>query len=190
MKKKFAAALLTLAALLASVPTTTVFAENQTVSPADQDSFAVVASASVTQENLSDLGLNVVVSFPTELALTLDGTKAFSGSEKIYAYGIMDTGKTLSISIDTTNEAYGKVKYHPTGSDTSSDSGTNFFSTVEESLSKESFTATETKDNYLAQMEGNDMSSFSQLSVSIKNLIPTMGSGVYYTNVPLKIAVR
>ena len=189
MKKKFTAALLTLAALLASVPTT-VFAANQTVSPADQDSFAVVASASVTQENLSDLGLNVVVSFPTELALTLDGMKAFSGSEKIYAYGIMDTGKTLSVSIDTTNEAYGKVKYHPTGSDTSSDSGTNFFSTVEESLSKESFTATETKDNYLAQMEGSEMSNFSLLSVSIKNLIPTMGSGVYYTNVPLKIAVR
>ena len=189
MKKKFTAALLTLAALLASVPTT-VFAANQTVSPAAQDSFAVVASASVTQENLADLGLNVVVSFPAELALTLDGTKAFSGSEKIYAYGIMDTGKTLSVTIDTTNEAYGKVKYHPTGSDTSSDSGTNFFSTVEESLSKESFTATETKDNYLAQMEGSEMSNFSQLSVSIKNLIPTMGSGVYYTNVPLKIAVR
>lgn len=189
MKKKFTAALLTLAALLASVPTT-VFAENQTVSPADQDSFAVVASASVTQENLADLGLNVVVSFPAELALTLDGTKAFSGTDKIYAYGIMDTGKTLSVSIDTTNEEYGKVKYHPAGSDTSSDSGTNFFSTVEESLSKESFTATETKDNYLAQMEGSEMSNFSLLSVSIKNLIPTMGSGVYYTNVPLKIAVR
>ena len=77
MKKKFTAALLTLVTLLASVPTT-VFAANQTVSPDDQDSFAVVASASVTQENLWDMGMNVVVSFPTERALTLDWMKAFA----------------------------------------------------------------------------------------------------------------
>ena len=35
-----------------------------------------------------------------------------------------------------------------------------------------------------------DMEHFSTLDVSIQNLIPTSGTGIYYTNVPLKIAVQ
>lgn len=189
MKKKFAAALLTLTALMASMPAT-AFAASETVNPADQDTFEVVASASVSHEDLAALGLNVVVSIPTEVALSLDEDKAFSGSDVIYAYGIMDTDSNLSVTIDTANAAYGKVKYRTSGEEAGTDSATNFFSTVVESLSKEVFSAEETKTNFLAQRDSQEMTNLSQLNVSIQNLIPTSGTGIYFTNVPLKIAVQ
>lgn len=189
MKKKLVATLLTLSAMMASMPMT-AFASTQTVDPAENDSFEVVASATVTNEDLAELGLNVIVSFPTEISLSLDENKAFSGSDVIYAYGIMDSDSILSVTIDNANEAYGKVKYRADSSDTGVESATNFFSTVAETLSKESFSAEETKDNYLAQMEGSDITNFSALDVSIQNLIPTSGTGIYYTNVPLKIEIQ
>ena len=189
MKKNFVASLLTLAALMASMPTT-AFASTQTVDPAVNDSFEVVASATVTHDDLAELGLNVVVSFPTEINLSLDENKAFSGSDVIYAFGIMDTDSNLSVNIDTANDAYGKVKYRADAAAEGVESATNFFSTVAETLSKESFSAEETLANYLAQRDGSDMANFSTLDVSIQNLIPTSGTGLYYTNVPLKIAVQ
>lgn len=189
MKKNLLAALLTVSALVGAMPVT-AFASTQTVDPAEQDSFEVVASATVTHEDLAELGLNVVVSFPTEINLSLDDNKAFTGSDVIYAFGIMDTDSNLSVNIDTANEAYGKVKYRADAAAEGVDFATNFFATVEESLSKESFSAEETLANYLAQRDGADMTNLSQLDVSIQNLIPTSGTGMYYTNVPLKIAVQ
>ena len=189
MKKRLITTLMTITTLFAALPTTT-WASTQTIDPADNQSFEVVASANVTDEDLAELGLNVVVSFPVEITLSIDGTKAFSGSDKVYAYGIMDSDKTLSVTIDTSNENYGKVKYRAKNSNTSVDSATNFFATVNETLSKESFSAEETKDNYLAQREGNAMVNYAELDISIQNLIPTFGTGTYYTNVPLRIAVQ
>ena len=189
MKKRLITTLMTITTLFAALPTTT-WASTQTIDPADNQSFEVVASANVTDEDLAELGLNVVVSFPVEITLSIDGTKAFSGSDKVYAYGIMDSDKTLSVTIDTSNESYGKVKYRAKNSNTSVDSATNFFATVNETLSKESFSAEETKDNYLAQREGNAMVNYAELDISIQNLIPTFGTGTYYTNVPLRIAVQ
>lgn len=189
MKKNLLAALLTVSALVGSMPVT-AFASTQTVDPAEQDSFEVVASATVTHEDLAELGLNVVVSFPTEINLSLDDNKAFSGSDVIYAFGIMDTDTNLSVTIDEANDAYGKVKYRADADSAGVDSATNFFATVEETLSKGSFSAAETLENFLAQRDSQDMEHFSKLDVSIQNLIPTSGTGMYYTNVPLKIAVQ
>lgn len=189
MKKRLLTVLMTMTTLMAAMPTA-AWASTQTVDPAENQSFEVVASASVTDEDLAELGLNVVVSFPAEITLSIDGNKAFSGSNRVYAYGIMDTDSTLSVAIDTTNENYGKVKYRATASDAGVDSAANFFATVTETLSKESFTAEETKDNYLARMEGSDMVNFSELDISIQNLVPTFGTGIYYTNVPLRIALQ
>lgn len=189
MKKNLAATLLTLTTLMASMPMT-AFASTQTIDPEEQDTFEVVASANVTDEDLAELGMNVVVSIPTEIALSLNGSREFSGSDKIYAYGIMDSDSKLSVTIDAANEAYGKVKYRKSASGVGTESAANFFSTVAESLSRESFSAEETKDNYLAQRDGNSMTTFSTLDVSIKNLIPTSGTGIYYTTVPLQISIQ
>lgn len=189
LKKKLTAVLLTMAAFMTALPMN-AFASEQVVDPAENDSFEVVASATVTDDDLAELGLNVVVSFPVEVALTLDEDKAFSGAGTVYAYGIMDTASILSVTVDDTKEAYGKVKYRVDAQAEGTDSAANFFATVTETLSKESFSAAETLNNYLAQREGSDMPVSSSLAVSIKNLIPTSGTGIYYTNVPLKIVIQ
>ena len=194
MKKRLFTVLMTMTTLFATLPTTT-WASTQTVDPADNQSFEVVASAKVTDEDLAELGLNVVVSFPAEITLSMDGDKAFTGSDKVYAYGIMDTDSTLLITIDTDDENYGKVKYRASASDAGVDSVTNFFATVTESLSKDgfsngSFTAEETLENYFAQNPTDDIPNYAQLDISIQNLIPTFGTGIYYTNVPLRIALQ
>lgn len=189
MKKNLAATLLTLTTLMASMPMT-AFASTQTINPEEQDTFEVVASANVTDEDLAELGMNVVVSIPTEIALSLNGSREFSGSDKIYAYGIMDSANSVSVTIDTDHAAYGKVKYRTALSGSVVESSTNFFSTVTENLSKDTFSADETKENYIAKVQGSDMEKFSELDVNIKNLIPTSGTGVYYTNVPLKIQLQ
>ena len=189
LKEKLLTVLVAMAAFMTALPMN-AYASEQVVDPAENDSFEIVASATVTDDDLAELGLNVVVSFPVEVALSLDEDKAFSGAGTVYAYGIMDTGSTLSVTIDSTNEAYGKVKYRADAQSEGTDSATNFFASVTESLSKESFSAEETLNNYLAQKEGNDMPNFSSLAISINKLLPTSGTGIYYTNVPLKIVIQ
>ena len=73
MKKRLITTLMTMTTLFAALPTTT-WASTQTIDPADNQSFEVVASANVTDEDLAELGLNVVVSFPVEITLSIDGT--------------------------------------------------------------------------------------------------------------------
>lgn len=202
MKKKIAAALLTLAALCAAVPAN-AFAADQTVDAGD-GSCEVTASATVTDEELKELGLNVVVSFPAEVALTLDsGSKTFKGTGSVYAYGIMDDGENLTVTIDSGHVAYGKVKYRASAGGASSDSADNFFATVTEKMAKVSnsvegsdqldavgFTAAETRQNYFDKSGDDEISAYAKLSVSIGGLIPTSGKGIYYTDVPFKIAIQ
>ena len=189
LKEKLLTVLVAMAAFMTALPVN-AFASEQVVDPAENDSFEVVASATVTDADLTELGLNVVVSFPVEIALTLDEDKAFSGAGTVYAYGIMDDGSTLSITIDETNAAYGKVKYRADAQSEGTDSAANFFAEVTETLSKDSFSAAETLSNYLAKREVTNIPAVSSLAVSIKNLLPTSGTGIYYTNVPLKIEIQ
>ena len=148
LKEKLLTVLVAMAAFMTALPVN-AFASEQVVDPAENDSFEVVASATVTDADLTELGLNVVVSFPVEIALTLDEDHAFSGAGMVYAYGIMDNGSTLSITIDETNAAYGKVKYRADAQSEGTDSAVNFFAEVTETLSKDSFSAEETLNNYL-----------------------------------------
>ena len=189
LKEKLLTVLVAMAAFMTALPMN-AYASEQVVDPAENDSFEIVASATVTDDDLAELGLNVVVSFPVEVALSLDEDKAFSGAGTVYAYGIMDTGSTLSVTIDSTNAAYGKVKYRADAQSEGADSAANFFAEVTETLSKDTFSAAETLNNYLARKEDSDIPAVSSLAVSIKNLIPTSGTGIYYTNVPLKIEIQ
>lgn len=204
MKKKIAAALLTLTAMFATFPMN-AFAADQTVKPADgSGSCEVVASATVTDRELEELGLNVVVSFPTEITLALDsGTKTFDGTGSIYAYGILDSGKSLTVTIDSGNAAYGQVKYRASAGGAASGSADNFYATVTEKMVKVvnsvegagqidevAFSAAETLQNYIDRAGGSDASTYATLSVSIGSLIPTSGKGIYFTNVPFKIAIQ
>lgn len=203
MMKKIAAVLFTLTTLCAAVPAN-AFAADQTVAVGDSGSSCeVTASATVTDQDLEDLGLNVVVSFPTEVALALDkGTKSFKGSDSIYAYGIMDSDKSLTVAIDSANAAYGKVNYRANAGAQVSSPANNFYASVTEKLVKVSnstsgeqldeavFSASETLQNYLDKAGSEEMSAYAKLDVELGSLIPTSGKGIYFTNVPFKIAIQ
>lgn len=203
MMKKMAAVLFTLTTLCTAVPMN-AFAADQTVAVGDGGSSCeVTASATVTDQDLEDLGLNVVVSFPTEVALALDkGTKSFKGSGSIYAYGIMDSGNNLTVAIDSANDAYGKVKYRANAGAQVSSPSNNFFASVTEKLVKVSnsasgeqldeatFSASETLQNYLDKAGSEEMSAYAKLDVELGGLIPASGKGIYFTNVPFKIAIQ
>ncbi len=102
MRKKIFTTLLTAVTLLTTLPMN-VFAANETFEPKDGDKVTVVASAIVTEDELEELGLDLVISIPTEISLSLNG-KTFEGSGEIYADGVMDNDKLLRVNIDETHE--------------------------------------------------------------------------------------
>lgn len=190
MRKKFFTALLTTAAMLSALPVN-VFAAENIFAPKDGDKVTVAASASVTKDDLTNLGLDLVISIPTEMSLALDSSGNFTGNNEIYAYGVMGEGEVLSMSIDETYEDYLKILYRKTPQDSSSlFSDTNFNATVKESLSRTSFTGSETAQNYLDKKNGVSFTYTSALSVEIKGLLPSFGEGEYFTRVPLVIRIQ
>lgn len=189
MKKGLAALSLALATLI-TTPMSTL-AASQIVDVSETDSFSVAASASVTDQELADLGLNLIVSFPTEITLSLNEEKEFVGSGEIYAYGILDADKTLSLTLDCDSETYGKVMYRSAESlGGGTEAEDNYHANVTTELSKSGFTASETQENYFYRENGEAMSVYSTLSVTIANLLPSKGKGVYFTNAPLKLEIK
>lgn len=98
MRKKFFTALLTTAAMLSALPVNTFAAEN-TFAPKDGDKVTVAASASVTKDELTNLGLDLVISIPTEMSLVLDSSGNFTGSNEIYAYGTGASGRQIPVYV-------------------------------------------------------------------------------------------
>ena len=165
MRKKIFTALLTAVTLLTTLPMN-VFAANETFEPEDGDKVTVVASAIVTEDELVALGLDLVISIPTEIFLFLND-KTFEGSGEIYAYGVMDKEKVLRVNIDETHEDYQAIYFHETPGDNSSTllSDTNFNGTVKESLDNTSYIYSNTSQNYLDLLNGDDFTYKSVLSV-------------------------
>lgn len=189
LKKRMKNLLLALALGMTLSPVRT-FAATQIIDSGALNTGEVEAVACVDEETLADLGLNVNVSLPMEIIVMPDENKVFTGFDYIYAYGIMDATKNFSVAIDTANAAYRKVKYRKEEGSTVVESDKNFYAAVTETLSKASFTAEETKANYLADMENEEMPHSSTLTVEIVDLVPTSGIGEYYTTVPLKLAIQ
>lgn len=189
MRKKIFTALLTAVTLLTTLPMN-VFAANETFEPKDGDKVTVVASAIVTEDELVALGLDLVISIPTEISLSLND-KTFEGSGEIYAYGVMDKEKVLRVNIDETHEDYQAIYFHETPGDNSSTllSDTNFNGTVKESLDNTSYIYSNTSQNYLDLLNGDDFTYKSVLSVEIQNMMPYFGVGEYFTRVPLVIEI-
>lgn len=189
MRKKIFTALLTAVTLLTTLPMN-VFAANETFEPEDGDKVTVVASAIVTEDELVALGLDLVISIPTEISLSLND-KTFEGSGEIYAYGVMDKEKVLRVNIDETHEDYQAIYFHEIPGDNSSTllSDTNFNGTVKESLDNTSYIYSNTSQNYLDLLNGDDFTYKSVLSVEIQNLMPYFGVGEYFTRVPLVIEI-
>lgn len=115
----------------------------------------------------------------------------------------MDSGKSLTVAVDSANAAYGKVKYRASAGAQASSPSNNFFASVTEKLVKVSnstpgtesldeavFSAPETLQNYLDKAGSEEISTYAKLEVELGGLIPASGKGIYFTNVPFKIAVQ
>ena len=188
MKKNVIATLLTMAVLLAGMPVTAL-AETTTISPNDGDTANVVASADVTEADLEELGLNLVLSIPTSISLTLDENKDFSGEDVVYAYGLMDENTKLTVAVDTDNADYGNVYFKKDDTTEAKLSDNDSYNgSVTETLSDGTFTSEQTLANYLNIAADEDMENTATLSVSIEGMLPIYGIGDYYTNVPLVVS--
>ena len=188
MKKNVIVTLLTMAVLLAGMPVTAL-AETTTISPNDGDTATVVASADVTEEDLEELGLNLVLSFPTSVSLILDEDKNFTGGDVVYAYGLMDEDTKLVVEVDTDHADYGNVYFKK--NDTTEAKlfdNDSYNGNVTETLSNASFISEQTLANYLRIQEDEDVEHTAALSVSIEDMLPIYGIGDYYTNVPLVVS--
>ena len=188
MKKKVITTVLTMTVLLAGMPVTAL-AETTTISPTDGDTATVVASADVTEADLEELGLNLVLSIPASVSLSLDENKNFTGEDVVYAYGLMDENTKLTVAVDTGNADYGNVYFKK--DDTSEAKlfdNDSYNGSVTETLSNAAFTSEQTLANYLKIAADEDVENTAALSVSIEGMIPIYGIGDYYTNVPLVVS--
>ena len=188
MKKKVITTVLTMAVLLAGMPVTAL-AEATTISPSDGDTATVVASADVTEEDLEKLDLNLVLSIPASISLTLDENNNFVGEDVVYAYGLLDESTKLVVAVDTDNTDYGNVYFKK---DETSEAklfdNDSYNGSVTETLENGAFTSEQTLENYLKIAADEDVENTAVLSVSIEDMLPIYGIGDYYTNVPLVIS--
>ena len=188
MKKNVFVTMLTMAVILTTMPMTAL-AETTTISPNDGDTATVVASADVTEADLEELGLNLVLSIPTSISLTLDENKNFTGEDVVYAYGLMDENTSLSVPVDTDNPDYGNVYFKK--NDTTEAvlfDNDSYNGSVSQTLANATFTSAQTLANYLNVSENQEVENTSTLKVSIGGMIPIYGIGDYYTNVPFMIS--
>lgn len=188
MKKNVIATLLTMAVLLAGMPVTAL-AETTTISPSDGDTATVVASADVTEEDLEELGLNLVLSIPASVSLILDENKNFTGGDVVYAYGLVDEDTKLVVAVDTGNADYGNVYFKKEEtSEAKLFDNDSYNGSVTETLENGAFTSEQTLENYLKIAADEEAENTAALSVSIEGMIPIYGIGDYYTNVPLVVS--
>ena len=189
MKKNVITAMLTMMVLMASLPMTAL-AEMTTIEPDDGDTANVIASADVTEADLEELGLNLVLSIPTSISLDLDEDNNFTGEDVVYAYGLMEEKTMLSVAVNDQDADYGNV-YFKKNTDTEAVLFDNDFynGSVTETLNGGTFTAEQTLANYVKVTESRDVEHKAVLSVSIEGMLPIYGVGdYYYTNVPIVIS--
>ena len=188
MKKNVFVTMLTIAVTLASMPMTAL-AETTTISPNDGDTATVVASADVIEADLEELGLNLVLSIPTSISLTLDENKNFTGADVVYAYGLMDENTKLSVSVDADDADYGNVYFRKNdATDAVLFDNDSYNGSVSQTLTNAAFTSAQTLANYLNVSENQEVENTSTLTVSIEGMVPIYGIGNYYTNVSLLIS--
>ena len=100
MKRRLAVLTLTLATFISARPVGALAAV-QNVDVSATDNFSVSASANVTEQEMADLGFNVIVSFPVEIALSLNDYRVFTGTDKIFAYGMNNLDEHANEAMET-----------------------------------------------------------------------------------------
>ena len=147
----------------------------------------VSARFTVTQQTITDLGYDTVVTIPVEIELTLNtSTKKFEGSGSVAAYGILDTDQAVKVDIKDTDSVYGVINGPSSYSQNLKDKG---FTTT---LSKKKWTPDDCYDNLEKKADGTDLSesNVGTLAVSVPGtkFIPKYMDD-YTTTIPLTISL-
>lgn len=150
----------------------------------------VTATFTIGDEELNALGYTATVSVPTEVALTLSAGK-FTGTDYVGVSGIIGTGQTISVTIDSSAAGY-RVIYGPSSFSKNLNGLTS--EQFSETLSVTSWDADACYQNLQDKADGKAYSAWTTpgaLSVSItgSTFIPRYKGG-YSTVVPLKIKLN
>lgn len=193
MKRKIAAMMTALFTMISVLPMSAMAAERETVPGQDGQGFTVTATATVTDDDWEELGLNVVVSYPVTVGLSLDGNGKYVGSGAVYAYGMLGAGNKLTVAVDTADASrYGVVKFcrNDGGNRTYVPVDAKYYTSAGAEIGpKTSFTHTETLDNLVAKRKAQAFPYSLTLQGSIDGLIPIQGNGEYVMDIPLKISI-
>lgn len=176
------AAVLTMAAVSPQIGN--VYASEVCV-PTDGSSATELVNCSftVTEDDLNAMGYGPKVSIPVSVSLSFNSaSKTYSGTGEVYAYGVIDSGKKVSVTVDETHEKYGKV-FHASGQDCTQTDSDGFSG----ALSKTSWNQSECYANMEAD-SSEFMTNTGELSVTVsKDTFLPRGTGAYKTYIPLVI---
>lgn len=190
MKKKIYEILMKMVAVASAaaicvggMPAGYVFAEDVSVTDSVTNR-TVTGRFTVSESDLADMGYGPTASVPLNIGLSYESASSrYSGSGEVYAYGVINSGKQISVSIDTSDERLGDV-YDSNNVDCTTETGSGY----DCSLSKVDWSRTECYKNYTDISDGKSVTHMSVLSVTVPKacFIPT-GTGDYKAYVPLKI---
>lgn len=188
--KRMTAAVLTVGVALGALPGVTAFADTTkdvAVPSTGQTTQDVKAYFNVTQEDLNALGYDLIVTVPLSFQLGFDKlNKAYKGSGKVSASGVLDSGKAVSVKIDTSHEKYGKIFVGDSITDVTSGGSSGFKS----SLTTERWSQLMCYENLKNRMNSSAPKWSSDLYVTVPFSAFTLKDlGEYYTTVPLVISL-
>lgn len=189
--KRMAATALTVGIAVGTLPGITAFADTTkdvAVPSTGQTTQDVKAYFNVTQEDLNALGYDLIVTVPLSFQLGFDKlNKAYKGSGKVSASGVLDSGKVVSVKIDTAHEKYGKIFVGDSTSDVTARESSGFKS----GMTKEQWTSLMCYENLKNRMTSSAMKWTSDLSVTVPFSAFTLKDlGEYFTTVPLVISLQ
>ena len=188
--KKIVAMTLAIAAVITMTPNIADAAPSYTglnISNGDSHIENATAKFTVTDEILNDLNYGLVVSIPTDFALTYDSEKKeYSGADMVTCYGITGGSRSVKVEIDEESSTYGTIydkdfkayKLHS-------------WTPYAVALSKNVWTSEELKSNYeiYADTSSFDTMENATLSVTIPgNGFTPKTTGDYRAYIPLKIS--
>ena len=181
--KKSVAMAAALALVVGCIPVGQVHAEDVEIGGTTVNR-EVTGNFTVSDSDLADMGYGPMISVPLSISLSYQSSESkYSGSGTIYGYGILDNGKSITASINTSSSKYGKV-YDKDDEDCTIASGSGFSCT----LSKERWSKAECRANMEAKKTGASVPHTGSLTVAVsKNSFLPTGTGNYKTYVPLVI---
>lgn len=173
--------------VLPGVPAMAAPAKDVKVPSSGETTQEVETYFNVTEEDLNELGYDLVVTVPVSFELGFDSaSRSYTGSGKVSASGVVDSGKAVHVKIDQSHEKYGKIFDSESTADVTAVDTTGF----EASMTQEKWTKEMCYRNLQDKISSSDLSWKSDLSVTVPFSAFTLKNlGKYTTTVPLVISL-